>query len=171
MPLMVIVHCTKKRRFPLRTASVNVTKLAGNCGFGHIYLRNPKGKTSFFVQWHFFSNIKYLVLIRLFLLKRKLKYCYTKNETKVMNRISNRTKTWISIYRNNHLDVFLQKVVMKICNKFTEEHLCRSVIAIKLLWNFIKTTFRHRYCSINLLHIFRTPFPKNTSGGLLLYIK
>ena len=29
-------HCTKKWRFPLRISSVNVTKSAGNCGFGHI---------------------------------------------------------------------------------------------------------------------------------------
>ena len=27
----------KKPRFPLRISSVNVTKSAGNCGFGHIY--------------------------------------------------------------------------------------------------------------------------------------
>ena len=27
-------------RFPLRISSVNVTKFAGNCGFGHIYWRN-----------------------------------------------------------------------------------------------------------------------------------
>ena len=38
----------KKWSFPLRISSVNVTKSAGNCGFGHIYWRNPYWKTSFF---------------------------------------------------------------------------------------------------------------------------
>ena len=40
----------KKWSFPLRIFSVNVTKSAGNCGFGHIYWRNPPWKTSFCVQ-------------------------------------------------------------------------------------------------------------------------
>ena len=31
----------KKWSFPLKISSVNVTKSAGNCGFGHIYWRNP----------------------------------------------------------------------------------------------------------------------------------
>ena len=31
-------------------SSVNMTKSAGNCGFGHIYWRNPLWKTLFFVQ-------------------------------------------------------------------------------------------------------------------------
>ena len=31
----------KKWSFPLRISSVNVTKSAGNWGFGHIYWRNP----------------------------------------------------------------------------------------------------------------------------------
>ena len=44
-----ILH--KKWSFPLRISSVNVTKSAANCGFDHIYWRNPKWKTSFFVQW------------------------------------------------------------------------------------------------------------------------
>ena len=34
--------------------------------------------------------------------------------------------------------------------------------------NFMEITFRHEYSPVNLLHFFRTPFPKNTSGGLLL---
>ena len=40
-----------------------------------------------------------------------------------------------------------------------------------LLCNFIKITLRplRHVCSpVNLLHIFKTPFPKNTSGGLLM---
>ena len=31
----------KKWSFPLRISSVNMTKSAGNCKFGHIYWRNP----------------------------------------------------------------------------------------------------------------------------------
>ena len=42
--------------------------------------------------------------------------------------------------------------ILKICSKFTGEHPYRSVISIKML------------------HIFRTPFYKNTYGGLLLQI-
>ena len=34
-----MTHCTKKSSFPLRISSVNVTKSAGICGFGHIYCR------------------------------------------------------------------------------------------------------------------------------------
>ena len=40
----------KKWSFPLRISSVNVTKSVGNCGFGHIYWRNPWWETSFFAQ-------------------------------------------------------------------------------------------------------------------------
>ena len=34
--------------------------------------------------------------------------------------------------------------------------------------NFTEITLRHGCSPVNLLHIFRTPFPKNTSRGLLL---
>ena len=34
--------------------------------------------------------------------------------------------------------------------------------------NFIKITFRHRCSPVNLLHTSRTPFPRNTFGGLVL---
>ena len=36
--------------------------------------------------------------------------------------------------------------------------------------NFFEITLRHVCSSVNLLHIFRTPFHKNISGGLLLSI-
>ena len=38
----------------------------------------------------------------------------------------------------------------------------------KMQSNFIKITLQHGCSPVNLLHIFRTPFPKNTSGGLSL---
>ena len=49
--------------------------------------------------------------------------------------------------------VFFGKVVPKICNKLTGEHPCGSAISVN--------------CKVNLLHIFRTLFPKNTLGRLL----
>ena len=59
--------------------------------------------------------------------------------------------------------MFLGKGVFKKCSQFTEEHPCRSAISIKL-----QITLRHGCSPVNALHIFRTVFPKNTSGGLLL---
>ena len=56
------------------------------------------------------------------------------------------------------------------CSKFTEEHPCWSVISIKSLCNFIEIALWHWCSSVNLLHIFRTPFPKNTSWWLLLNV-
>ena len=59
--------------------------------------------------------------------------------------------------------VFLENSVLKICSKFAGESPCRNVISIKLFYNG---------CSpVNLLHILRTPFCNNTSGGLLLTFK
>ena len=64
--------------------------------------------------------------------------------------------------------VFLLKRVLKICSKYTGEHTCRSVISIKLQSNLIKITLRHGCSPVNLLHIFRKPFSRNTSWWLLL---
>ena len=54
--------------------------------------------------------------------------------------------------------------MMRICSKFTGEPPSRS-------WksNFVEIVFWHWGSPENLLHIFRTPFLKNTSGRLLLY--
>ena len=46
-----------------------------------------------------------------------------------------------------------------------------KVISIKLPCNFIEISFRHVCSPVNLLHIFRTPFPKNTSRGLLMSVE
>ena len=70
--------------------------------------------------------------------------------------------------RSSQPGVLVEKGVRKICSKFTIEHPCRSEILIKLLCNFIEITLRHGCSSVNLRHIFRTPFLKNTSGWLLL---
>ena len=76
-------------------------------------------------------------------------------------------------YRSSLPELFLGKGVLKICSKFTGEHPYRSAISIKLQRNFIEIALRHGCSPVNLVHIFRTPFPRNTSGWLLLevYIK
>ena len=64
--------------------------------------------------------------------------------------------------------MFLGKDVLNICRKSTGEHPCRSAISIKLLCSFIETALRNGWPPVDLLDIFRTLFPKNTSGWLLL---
>ena len=58
--------------------------------------------------------------------------------------------------RSSHPEVFLRKAVLKIHSKFTGEHT-------------IEITLRHGCSPVNLLHISRTPFSRNTSWWLLLY--
>ena len=66
--------------------------------------------------------------------------------------------------------MFLRKAVLRKWSKFTGERPCQSDISIKLLCNFIEIAFQHGCFPVNLLHFFRTSFPKNTSGRLLLKI-
>ena len=71
-------------------------------------------------------------------------------------------------YISSHPEVFLRKGVPKIYSKFKWEHPYRSVISIKLPCNFIEIALRHGCSPVNLLHIFRAPFPRNTAKRLLL---
>ena len=78
--------------------------------------------------------------------------------------------TYLAIFRSSSPWVFLEKGVLKICSKFTGEHTCWNLISINLLCNLIEITLRQGYSPVNLLYIFRTPFSRNTYGGLLLNI-
>ena len=73
-----------------------------------------------------------------------------------------------SNFRSSHPELFSRKGVLKICSKFTGEHSCRNAISIKLESNFIDIALRHGCSPVNLLLVFRTPFPRNTPGWLLL---
>ena len=73
-----------------------------------------------------------------------------------------------SIFISSRPEVFLGKSVLKICSKFAGEYPCRRAISIKLLCNFTEIALRHGCSPVNLLHIFRTSFPRNTCGWLLL---
>ena len=64
--------------------------------------------------------------------------------------------------------MFTRKGILKICSKFTGEHPCRIVISRQLLCNFMEIVLLHGCSPVNLLHILRTPFIKNTCARLLL---
>ena len=72
------------------------------------------------------------------------------------------------IFNNTYSQKQPSRGVLKICSKFTGEHPYRSAISIKLQSKFIEITLWHRCSPVNLLHIFRTPFLKSTSGRLFL---
>ena len=59
----------------------------------------------------------------------------------------------------------LSKMYSEICSKFTGEHPCRSVLC-----NFTEIILWHGCSPVNLLHIFKTPFTKNTFRWLLLVL-
>ena len=61
-------------------------------------------------------------------------------------------------------DYYFRCSRLKICRKVTGEHPYRSAISIKLL------ALRHGCSTVNLLHILRITFPRNTSERLFLYL-
>ena len=72
------------------------------------------------------------------------------------------------LIRSSYPEVFLVNSVLKICTKFTGENPWRSVNSVQLS----KILKRHPSCCfspVNLPHIFRTPFSKDTSVWLLLF--
>ena len=71
--------------------------------------------------------------------------------------------------RSSRPVVLLRKSVLKTYSKFKGEHPCWSAISIKLQSKFIEIALQHGYSPANWLHIFRTPFPRNTSDWLLLW--
>ena len=76
--------------------------------------------------------------------------------------------------RHERVKYWLQKQpsrgVLKICSKFTgDHHPCRIAISVKLFYDYIEIALRHGCSPVNLMHIFRTIFPKNTSGLLPLW--
>ena len=56
--------------------------------------------------------------------------------------------------------MFLGKSFLKIYGKFTRENPCRSAISIKLQSSFTEIALRCGCSPVNLLHTFRTPFPR-----------
>ena len=85
---------------------------------------------------------------------------YPRQEDQVLLQVRNRF--WKSrLVKSSPPELFVGKVVLKIYSKFTGEHSCW------LLYSFIEITLRHGCSPVNWLHIFRRPFHKNTSGGLL----
>ena len=75
------------------------------------------------------------------------------------------------VFRSSRSEVFLVKGVLKICSKFAGEHPSRSVISKKLHSSCVEITLRHGCSPVNLLHIFRALFLKNTSGRQLLHVE
>ena len=70
-------------------------------------------------------------------------------------------------------NIFNQKqpsicVLVKRCSENMQQ-IYRMRPIPKCDFNKVETTLRHECSSVNLLHIIRTPFPKNTSGGLPLF--
>ena len=109
------------------------------------------------------SNCRWSIFFLFFHVKQHHKIIRVKNE-------------YLSKHRNSHLEVFLmflRKGVQgneKVSSKFTGEHPCWSAISKKLQSNFIEIALRRECSPVKLLHIFRIPFLKNTSWGLLLYL-
>ena len=88
---------------------------------------------------------------------RTLVYCeyqYIQNQKHIQNRGIFRVLVYS---RNSRPVVFLGEGILKIYNKFREEHPYRSVISIKLQSYFIEIARGHGYSPVYLMHVFRTP--------------
>ena len=72
-----------------------------------------------------------------------------------------------TLKQSSHPEVFIGNGILKICSEFTGEQPFRRVVLIKFQSNVIEIILRHGCSPVNLLHIFRKPFSKNTSERLV----
>ena len=119
-----------------------------------------------------------MVVTNLFLLLSNMKKCNRHPQCKYLKKknfkrckpniyceaLLNQQKQTIRC-RSSHPEVFLRKGILKICIKFIGENPCRSVVSRKMQSNFIEIARRHGCSSVNLLDIFRIPFPRKHLGG------
>ena len=84
--------------------------------------------------------------------------------------------TWDKVLSIILTEAVIQRCSEKMCSESMQQIYRRtsmlkwSVISIKLLSNFIEITLRHGCSRVNLLHVSRKPFTKNTYGWLLLTV-
>ena len=80
-------------------------------------------------------------------------------------------RTYISnIFRGSCSEVFLRKSILtKRCSENIQQIYRRTPMS-KCDFTKVAKQLRHGSSLVNLLHIFRIPFRKNISAGLLLYI-
>ena len=75
------------------------------------------------------------------------------------------------MFRSIAPEVLVYEGVLNICSKIAGEDPCGSVVSIiKLLGNSMEIILLDGHFPVNLLHILRTPFYKNTFEELLLYM-
>ena len=72
-----------------------------------------------------------------------------------------------SLFRSSPPWVFLLGSVLGICGGFAVSLLCRSLISIQLLCNFVGVTLQRGCSLVNLLRIFRASLSGSTYGGML----
>ena len=87
---------------------------------------------------------------------------------------------WVNNMTTCQLDSFFQNqpsrgVLLKRCSEDIQQLYRRTLMAKcdinkVAISNFIEITLQHGCSLVNQLHIFRTPFPNNTPGGLLMFI-
>ena len=111
----------------------------------------------------------YLLLARLFLLTYPLVYLLLFGFFACLRHLQHFIKSLkFFFFTSSPREVFLEKDILKYAVN-VQENPCPSVISIKLQKsNFTEITLRHGCSPVNLLYNLRTPFSKNTSGGLLL---
>ena len=115
----------RKWIFPLRASSVNVTKSAENCGFGHIYWRNPKWKTSFFVQCWSSESLQRRKTFsqKIFSFKKVLLKLSQNSQQNTCVRVSFLMKACNFIIKETLAQVFFYEFCKIINNIFFTEHL------------------------------------------------
>ena len=101
---------------------------------------------------------------------RVQQYCCLKSKQNIEKVQKQPSRGVLKKRCSENMQQIFKKGVLKISSKFTGKHPCQSLVSMQLLRNFIEITLRHGCCPVKLLHIFRTPFLKNTSDRLLLKV-